>query len=591
MGLVSTSLALLVSVSGQSQAPGRFARTEFPKPPGWILNETGLRAAAAASDELGFVKPLKLVRTKTDGSVAWYRGDTFANMPKAVKVNLRVPGIDLYFPMGLKLNVGSVQSPFVTTPEASFGPNLPAAPSRWALVTFDARQPPVLLIFQEDESLLVEGKPGQWRITTKRPFRGWIRFSLPQGLKASGGTSAAALGRAAKEVQTLIPDLSASDPGLVETKVIRQEGGCLVRWEYGRAGVVVPPPAYLAKYTSSGVRIKSRTERLPIDLDEGPLVLTREKTLEVWFPVRSLSVWRSLTIGPAPGSPESLSNPGIRDIAELSFAGLLANRSESLHAIGLELLDRHMSRATRTPDLPGGRLLPGSPNGGHLDTAAVYALLSASLSRTPGTGRLASPTAGLKDLVDWFSWRLRAEDPAVARRAGALLALALALSSSELDQALGAQLQAALDSEPVLEDYQRRLGFRVSAVRAPDPISPIRQWVFGSRAAEEARPWASALISPVRIRARGAVEAVKTQSGLDLRWAWLDGQREAVGVFSPRTLPDPVPMNLRWELTTETPMIGYRATPESIGPCSVTLPDSLDVKQVPLAPPRFLYSE
>jgi hypothetical protein len=570
---------------------GRFARAEFPKVPGWILSETGLRAAVPAADELRFIKPLNLVRTKTDGTVAWYRGDTFANMPKAIKANLRVPGIDLYFPMGVALSVGTLQSPFVTTPEASFGPNVPAAPSRWAMVTLDARQPPFLLVFEDDVSLLVEGKPGQWRITTKKPLQGWIRFCLPQGLKASQGTSAAALGRAAKEVEALITDFSAKDPGLVEARVLRKEGGYLMRWEYGRAGVVVPPPAFLARFSASGVRITSKIERLPIDLDEGPLVLTREKALEVWFPMRSLPVWRCLTIGPATGRPEPISNPGIQDIAELSFAGLLANRSESLHARGLELLERHMSKAARSPDQPGGRLLPGTPDGGQLDTAAAYALLSASLSRTPGSGRSAGPTEGLKDLVDGFSWRLQAQNPAVARRAGALLALALALSSSEQDHALAAQLQAALDSEPVLVDYQKRLGIRVDAVREPDPMSAVRRWMFGSEPNEEVKPWAQALLSPLRIRSRRAIEAVKTQAGLDLRWAWLEGQREAVGVFAPRALPEPVPMNLRWELTTQSPLFGYRATAESIGPCSVTVPDSEVVRLVPPAPPRFRYSE
>jgi hypothetical protein len=531
------------------------------------------------------------VRTATDGAVAWYRGDTYAGAPKVVKANLRVPGIDFYFPMGVSWALGSVPAPFLTTTDASYGPDVPTPQTRWALLTIDARQPPVLFVFDKELRLVVRGKPGDWRVASLNPDAAWVRLCLPRGLRPSQGTSASALGRAVQEVERILPDLSAKDPRLLETKVETLPGGRLVRWVYERSGVVVPPAAYLAQSVTSGVRIRTRVERLPIDLEEGPLVLTRERALELWLPIRDLPPWRAATVGPFPPTHAEGPLHGVESAVTLAFACLLANCPERTLARASGILASQSASLAWTPDRASGRLLPGSPDGSQTDLAAACALLAAAFERIPGQSPQTGLRKALRDLVDWHGWRLRASDPATSRRASALLAMALALGTDDGERALAAQIQASLLAEPSIVRVRRALGIEDKDETGTGPLRAARAWLFGGDPEPGFEPWARALSSPVRVMSRWAVDAVRTREGTDLRWAWLNGPREAVGVFVPNRLDDPAPINLAWERTTGPPWHGYQAIPESIGPCSFFIPDAALPRPAPGTPPAFRYVE
>ncbi|MCH7944661.1 MAG: hypothetical protein IIC73_01410 [Armatimonadetes bacterium] len=198
MGRLSTSI-LLCAVAGAccAQPFGRFGYKPFPSVPGFTITADGFRSSSSGADTLRFVRPLQgFTAFEVSDRAALFTGPRFALAPQKFRVDLRSPGFEMYFPYGFQFTVTSLRNPFLSWSEGSVGPDVPTPESKWVLVSFQDRQPPIMLVFDKLPSgVVVRGSAGQWRIETTGHFEGWIRFCLPLGQYARPGMSAASLGR------------------------------------------------------------------------------------------------------------------------------------------------------------------------------------------------------------------------------------------------------------------------------------------------------------------------------------------------------------------------------------------------------------
>ncbi len=439
---------------------------------------------------------------------------------------------------------------------------MPTPDVRWAILSFPDDEPPIVIGFtRRAASLQIGGAPGRWTIgTAGKDDLGWVRLALPVGNHPFATNSPGELGRLAALAGANAALWSVPPADLKGFSVVGDANGVTATWSFDRPGVVVPLALDLASGGGYGVRILSGVRRTGLksgetgDRDEITTVVTTGPDLVVRFPARLVPPGRALAIG----RPEPLAPPtGATDVggvARYALSRLLAGSAPAPDALD----DAYYAAApSGTEPLTGQRLL-FAPDGTGLDLAAANALLArcranaaadlaaASLLpppappsapasapaaprpaagaegesagvKTEAAGRTPLAEPQLVSLVwrrDWRTLGFFGVESRLARRAGALAALAGALSPDPARRLEGALFEAGLAADRVLA-VRRALAAGAPSPRLGEPFGPLRAALFARAFGREDDPFWATLRSPLRVGGEGAVT---TEDGETLAW-------------------------------------------------------------------------
>ncbi len=438
-------------------------------------------------------------------------------MPSKIRVNLRSPGFSLYYPKGLKLRSSALQHPYLSWAEASVGPDVPTAKSPWMLVSFQDKQPPVLLVFEGGPvELATEGKAADWTISTRGAYSGWVRVCLPLGHHGRAGTSVSLLGEQMKEVLATIAVWTAPTPALVDFEVRSDATSITAVWTFDRPGAVVPPAALLARVGGYPVQILSGVRTTGGDLWDGPLTVTAEAKLAIKFPLARVPLGRSLTIGPVPSDLIATASPfDVPSLSELALTSLLSGRDHLVQGAMDTVTEMFMIQASLIVEPHTQRKLPFAPSGAGADLAAAHAMVEQCRTLNSGlVGRENPLFAHVAWRRDWYSWLVWAEDQKTSRRASALMAVAGALCTEPERRLEGAMMQAGLAAERALVIFRERRGFGDGRKDLIEPMFNVRSGLYLTNQ----NRFVESLMSEVRIVSGQSVAAESTAEGIIVRF-------------------------------------------------------------------------
>lgn len=522
MARVCASLALLGLLVATSfgQAFGRFGYTQSPSLAGFTVDATGIRPNADTADRIRFAsrsarwQPLST--TPARQVVALSGG---VRMPSKLRLDLLAAGPEAFFESGLRLDLSATGSPYLTWEEGSVGPNVPTPLVRWILLSYRDNQPPVLLVFPDEPiSLVLRGRPGQWNLLSEKPFRGWVRFVLPLGIRSQATATAAALGSLVEAVRPLIAPLSAPTPTVSGPQLEGDREGVTATWSFSGPGAFLPPPVLLAKAGGYPLRVLSGVQELPIDIEEGPRVVATENRLVVRFPVRRVPTGRGLALGaaelPAPGTVSPFDVPSVADLA---LQNLLAFREPAYAKLAEDTLAQFLTEADYIAEPATGQQHPFLADGTGIDLAAAHALLMQALAISV---KADSDENSLLTSLTWrrdaHTWRLPISDDSRARRASALAAIAGALCP-EVERRFDAALfEAGLAAQRGLDLRRERRG--VPRPIRIEPLEGIRAAIFGT-APGRVDAFAPALFGDIRVYGQQPLIAESVgKDAIRLRW-------------------------------------------------------------------------
>jgi hypothetical protein len=500
-----------------AQSFGRFGYSSVPSVPGFRFSLEGFRSSSPGSTTLKFAAPLSLRATEVNDRAALYVGPDVAGLPAKVRVNLRSPGFSMYVPYGLMLKCDALQSPFLSWGEGSVGADLPTPKSPWVLVSFQDKQPPVLLVVEgQPVEFVVEGRAGDWTLRTRQDLGCWVRVCLPLGHHARQATSASSLGGLVEEVKRSLDVWTAPTPALVDFELRSDAESLTAVWTFDKPGTVVPPAALMSRIGGYPIQILSGVKTTTAELWEGPVTVTAEPKLAIKFPIVRVPTGRSLTLGRVPTDLIANASPfDVPSLTELALTGLLSGRDHLVLGALDSVTEMYMVQATTSTEAHTQRKLPFAADGTGADLAAAHALVEQCRGMAAGLVGFENPLfANVDWRRDWLSWQVWAADQKVARRASALLAIAGALSSQPERRLEGAMLQAGLAAERALVMYRERRGFDNSQRELIEPMFNVRAGLFLTLP----NAFVESLLSEVRIVSGQTVSAEATQDGVTLRF-------------------------------------------------------------------------
>ncbi len=519
---LSISLLWLLPALASPQAFGRFGYGLFPDVPGFQLNASGFRANFPAADRFAFPTPGDYKAALVSERSVTYVGAPSAEHPQKLRANLNGPGFEMYFSGGVEFRVTSLQGPLLTVGPATYGPDTPTPRSKHVLVSFRDAQPPVMLVFFADApDLVVNGKPGEWRIRTRTPYKGWMRACLPLGLEAVATNSAAILGRLANELERHEAFWSKPAPNVVSVSIQEGQRAITATWKFDSPSALVPPAALLAGLGGYPAQVLSPLARTGSDVGFGPVTYTTSNELRVQFPIRRVPAGRAICLGSPPEVAPS-SDPVV-----LAFENLLAAVGPSQEPRATRALDDFLAQTKYSPEPWTGQSLPYPADGAGMDRVAEFAVLMQSLLLASGGAPENALLTSLAWRRDWVTWLVASPSPELASRTGALAAIAGGLSPTSELRLEGALFQAGLAAQRGLARLRRE---------APPPEQPyesLRRALFGGASDE----LFEALASPLRSAARGPVLAETKDGGLVLTWTPQDRPLELFAPFDLKAAP------------------------------------------------------
>ncbi len=429
------------------------------------------------ADTLKFKEPIARsvpLEIRWEQSVYGLRGGPAA--PDKLRVNLFSPGVDIYVESGLELTVTSTGAPYLSFPGGTVTPDLPTAPGSYALLTFRDRQPAILFSFLgEPGQMIVHGKSGEWTIRTVDAYKGWIRLSLPFGLKAVNANTAGALGDLAIELE---PKLSAfQNPAPLLKSLVWTESDGVIQgvWTFDRPGALVPPALSLAREGGMRPILKSGLKPGNADLEDGPSLFSVNAKLVVQWVVPPALQGRALSgiNGEWPASTPESPLDAVRLL-------MLAGAPPAWHDQVKAELDTWTNAAVLVKEPNTQQSLPFDHAGAGLLESATAALQAMALARSENRAEDANPwVTSLGWRVDARSWMLDVSDPALRSEASARLAVASALSNEPEVRGMAMLLQTGLAAESVRPLYARKRELEI------DPTGRSQFWF----------PWRTRLFS------------------------------------------------------------------------------------------------
>ncbi len=497
---------------------GRFGYTPFPDVPGFHVEPSGFRSSSPGADRFRFDRPLTGFTgySITDRS-ALSLGPYYDSCPSQIRYNLRSPGFEMYFPRSVRLWLGSLQSPILSWEGGSAGADVPTPPSKWFLVSFEERQPPVLLVFEDSPAqLIVRGTAGKWSVTTNPGYRGWLRVCLPLGHQRSAALNVASLGEQVHRVTEDLDFWTLPPPNLDGYSVKSDETSLTVIWTFDRPGAQVPVPALMAKSGGYPIQVLTGIKRVGADLIDGPVAYTTEPRFAVKFPLQRVPSGRSLTLGARPSVPYGDISPfSVPGLCNLALEVLLPDRDVELVSLTQAATDEFYARSRGFVEPFTKQRLPYSQGGDGLDVLAAHALVQQARALGGETaGNADDPYLHTSQRVDWATWTVWANDQGVSRRATGIFSVAAALSNDPERRALGAMLQAGLASQRALSIYREVRKYAVPKLDLLEPLYSLRDGLFLSGRND----FVSSLLSEVRITSQQSLTAEPVEEGVIVRF-------------------------------------------------------------------------
>lgn len=485
------------------QSFGRFGYSSVPQAPGFRIFEEGFRAQNVSSDLLRFASRWSGKAAEVNERTATYVGEHRNGNPLKMRVDLRRPGFELYFPLGFRFTVSSTQSPYLTWPEGSAGADVPIPASKWFMLSFRTRQPPILFVFDGPPvSVKITGKAGNWTIENTGRYDGWIRVCLPLGARNADLSTAAQLGQAVITIQEDESFWTQKTPSLLDFRIRSDQDGITAVWTFDRPGAVVPAAALLSRAGGYPIQILSGIRVTSAEIWDGAIAYTTEPKLAITFPMRRIPTGRALTIDAR--DPPSITGDAIPALVELALSNLVASNGAVLAKDIDERLDRYREAAVYTKEPNTGQRHPFDAAGTDFDGFAARVLLWQSQLHARGLPSTDNEwLRSASSRIDWFSWMPWMSDQVVSRRAAALLAIAGALCQEPERRLMGAMLQAGLCSQRGLRLYRQRRGFPELPYDLVEPMYSLRSglYLMGPNAFVRSLASEVRVISDVRIRA------------------------------------------------------------------------------------------
>lgn len=587
-----------LAAAAHADAFGRYGYGAPPDVPGMSVDRDGFAAKHPLADKIRFVKPLaqwKPVATSEFGQTVGFGQQDF--VPSKGRFTTTAPGFALYFGSGIRLHVASTAAPYLTWTDGSVTSGVPTPPVRWLVVSFQTSEPPVLLGFPGDPaSLVVRGRPADWTIQTDGDFKGWVRVGLPLGQRPVVANTAADLGKLAQAVAAEADLYTQMSPEPVGFRLDHDQESVTATWSFDRPGATVPIGATLAGLGQYPLSIQSSVKRIDAPTDEGPLDVLSGKDLTIRFPVRRVPTGRALALGAQPGEPIGTVAPqDIPSVVELALEGLLAERDVQTRKAADDTLTEYLGQATYAAEPVTGQQLPYTAAGEGADLAAAHALLMQSiLSTQRATSEGNSLLTSLQWRRDWATWRFWGASETVARRVGALAALAGAICPEPERRLQAAMFQAGLSAERGLDVWRRRNGFATgSDATFAEPEPGLRQGLFGLRVPPEPdSAFALALRSPIRIFGDASATLTQDVSTYVLQWPVLEAKPSLLTLAA--AFPFSVKANGNLTSLKVAAALGFtelRYVPEVAGTCEVRLTVPKWAKPLPKATPVPSYRE
>jgi hypothetical protein len=523
----ATSLLLLLTICvAAGQAFGRFGYYDVPEIPGFTVDKNGFVPKFGASERFNFVEPAPkwTVKSATDLEETIDLGKGAG--PSTLKVDLLAPGFMLRFPKGFALKLKSTSSPFLSWKEASVGEHVPTPSVRWIAVSFKGGQPPLVFGFLDSEvSLRIDGQVGDWTLRTQEPYTGWVRIALPNGTQPIATDSAATLGKLSNSVADLNELWWQAAPKLKELQIKDEETAVEATWVFDRKGAVVPVAAVMAPLGKYPLTLYSKVQRLPGHTSEGPTTICLEDTLRIRFPVNRVPLGRAITIGAPTTTPiGTVSAFDIAGVVELAFENLVSSRDVQTRKTADSTVSEFIQSAQYTVEPHTSQSLPYPETGAGMDLVAANALLYQAYSMsTKSTSNGNTLLASVGSRRDWYTWRIWGAEDKVARRTGALAAIAGALCPEPERRLEAAMMQAGLAGQRGLGIYFERL---VGSTLEPpylEPVWDVRNTLFFMvHSPRRASPFAASLMGRLRVFGDTPVRCVARDSGTDAELTWTD---------------------------------------------------------------------
>lgn len=562
----------------------------MPSVPGFKITIEGFRSSSGGSDTFRFVKPLVDYRaTKLSDRSVEFLGAKFAELPQIVRANLRSPGFEMNFPIGMKFNLDCLLSPYLSWSEGSVGADVPTPSSKWVLVSFRDKQPPVLIVFQDEPvGLIVRGTSGSWTLSTVQPYSGWVRVCLPLGQYTKPGLSARSLGEIVQEVEKNIDHWTSETPSLVDFQIRTDEESVTAVWTFDRPGALVPPAAMMARTGGYMIQILTGVTKTDADLWDGPTSFTTEPKLAIRFPLRRVPSGRSLTVGARPRDIIATASPfDVPSLCDLALANITAGRDALVSEAAESVTTEFLEMANYTVEPHSRQRFPYAASGAGIDLVAAHALVVQSRLASAGTEK--QPNRFFKQVThrrDWYSWLIWADDQTVARRASAALAVAGALSANRNEQLEGCMLQAGLAAERALALYRDRRGFPNVRNELNEPMFPVRMGLYRTGP----NLFVDSLMSEVRVLSGASVVAESTPEGVLLKWVQVEDGPSEMRFYIARPVTASAVANVEGLKATQSlGTLRLRFFASKVGECSVLLKSPGWTNPLPptYSPPRY----
>jgi hypothetical protein len=577
---------------------GRFGFTDVPKPPNWKFKEDGLKPLFESSDTLYFEGTVKSWKpTSVQASYATYALITEGKAPTRARINLFCPGPELLFEKGFALNFRSLAAPRLSWRDGSVGEEVEAAKSKWVAISYQDSQPPVLISFiGPPPAVIITGSAGDWTLkTVGEDYRGWVRFSLPLGVRALTTRRADMLGLMVKTILDHEAFWSGPSPMPISLDVENQKEAVMATWRFSERRAVVPFAAFLARRGGYAVQVLSGIREIPAPTNEGPLAYVDGKELKIKFPVMTLPRGRSL-VGQFsenwkppvadPSKPFSLFNAAISSV--------VAARPKFYPNGLIGLLDQYLEKQPFEPEPVTKSPMPYKNDGPSVSTAAFFALLQQGVTVSEGVNT--RPNALYSSLIwsrDVQTWRFESvEDSKLRRRSMALVAVAGALSADPRMKLDAAMLEAGLVAERALSLW---LGVK-KPTPLIEPIEQIRRRLFkpGEKFITKREPVLPMLVNPVRVLIGPPLSAKNVADGYAVKWIAPDLKSQRLVLQSPQELEFFAGPGLKEVVVQESKMKGrYELTLRAAKPGAAELKIRvIGAKPILLPPaPQVIYNE
>lgn len=504
-----------------SEPFGRYGLATGPADDFFEISDDGFRFRDPLGDRFAFESPIRDLKAKRiNWYEALYQGQDYALTPGAIRSGGFQPGFQLYFPLGLRFRFSTNLSPFLTWGEGTVDSDNPTAPSRWALVSFQESQPPVLLIFDQPVQLITTGQSGSWTMTTMERFKGWVRVVAPFGKRKMGAT-VGSLGSAVQQLKAFLPGLLAQEPVLVSREVREEEGMTTAIWTFDRPGAMLPRPLLLAKAGGYDVRLLTGVSKERMELETGPVQWSTEPRIAVRFPMVRVPVGRSLAVGePGEGGPSTASAFDLPSVVELALANLTSGRETEAGEVISQVREEY-ERSLNLVQVPGtSNWTPVGTEGIGIDLVAAHGFLNETVIGAGGVSDATNaPFWGAADRLDWQTWGVWATNGETGRRAAALLALAGVVSQDPERRLMGAMAQAGLAADSAMSLYAERRRFERVVGTGIDPLAALRRAAYRVPGGGGVSvPYLDSLVSEVRVLSPVKVVTTKVAGGYLVSW-------------------------------------------------------------------------